>query len=70
MFALLAHTDKPSIDPLKLEQWRFFAVATRKLEERYAERTAISLASLKELAGDGRRFEDLRPDVLAAAASC
>jgi hypothetical protein len=70
VFALLAHTEESSIDPLKLEQWRFFAVSTRRLEERYGERAAISLASLKDLVGEGRRFEELRPEVLAAAASC
>ena len=44
VFALFAQREMP-IDPLNLDQWKFYALATKKLDER----KSISLSALKKL---------------------
>jgi hypothetical protein len=34
VFALLAHVDKPTIDPLNLSQWQFYVIPTSVLDAR------------------------------------
>jgi len=48
VFALLAHRDKATIDPLDLSQWQFFVLATPDLI-RDGERRCISLKSVQQL---------------------
>ncbi len=45
MFALFAQQEMP-IDPLDLDQWKFYALSTK----RFGERKSISLPALEELA--------------------
>jgi hypothetical protein len=59
VFALLAQRDKAAIDPLDLDQWRFYVLATAKLNAEWSGRT-ISLAGLERLAGAPCEFERLR----------
>ena len=47
VFALLDHTDKKTINPLDLSQWKFFVVPTAWLNARKRSRHSIALASLK-----------------------
>jgi hypothetical protein len=67
VFALLAHTDKGSIEPLDVAQWHFFVLPTETLNRRTRSQHSITLPSLRALAGDGVSFEALREQVLAAA---
>jgi hypothetical protein len=67
VFALLAHRDKPTLDPLDVAQWSFYALATRILDERFPRQATISLVSLDKLARPVS-FENLMPAVEAAAA--
>jgi hypothetical protein len=67
VFALLAHSDKSSIDPLDLSQWRFFVLPTSTIGERARTQTSITLKDLKSLAGEGVGFQDLREAVRYAA---
>lgn len=50
VFALLAHQDKATLDPLDLDQWEFYVVPTRVLDERARSQHSITLASLQEIA--------------------
>ena len=50
VFALLAHRDKPTLDPMNTAQWRFYAVATRVLNARQRSQHSITLRSLEALA--------------------
>jgi hypothetical protein len=52
VFALLAHEHKPTIDPLNLDQWRFYVAATRAIEARQRSQHSISLTSLERLCQD------------------
>jgi hypothetical protein len=47
VFCHLTHTDKTSIDPLKLQQWDFYVVPTSQLDNSRPGLSSISLASLQ-----------------------
>ena len=49
IFALLAHTDKATIDPLNLDQWRFYVLPTTVLDARKRSQHSITLKSLEGL---------------------
>jgi hypothetical protein len=63
VFALLAHKDKATIDPLDLNQWQFWAVPTRVLNERKRSQHSITVPSLVGLVGDGVDYWNLAPKV-------
>lgn len=49
VFALLAHTDKATIDPMNLDQWRFYVLPTAILDSRTRSQHSITLRSLQRL---------------------
>ncbi len=49
VFALLAHTDKKTVDPMDMSQWRFFVLPTCVLDSRTRSQHSISLGSLEKL---------------------
>lgn len=59
VFALLAHQDKNTIDPLDLNQWRFWAVSRRFLDDRKRSQHSITLATLLKL-GEPVSYGELR----------
>lgn len=61
VFALLAHLDQATLDPLDLDQWVFYVVPTPVLDARERSQHSITLASLEKLA------KPLRFGQLAAA---
>lgn len=50
VFALLAHQEKLTLDPLDVGQWRFFVVRTAILQARTRSQHSITLASLERVA--------------------
>ena len=48
VFALLAHTDKNTVNPLDLSQWEFYVVPTVWINTRERSQHSITLASLKK----------------------
>jgi hypothetical protein len=67
VFALLAHKDKLTIDPLNVDQWVFYVLPTAVLDARTRSQVSITLRSLENLAGPGIPYEDLREAVAQAA---
>jgi hypothetical protein len=49
VFCLLHHTDKTTVDPLNLNQWKFYVVATGKINEYSPNQNSISLKELEKL---------------------
>ncbi|GIV71209.1 hypothetical protein [Caldilinea sp.] len=68
VFALLAHQDKASIDPLNVDQWRFFVLSTTVLDARTRSQHSITLRSLERLAGQAISYDELREAVRRAVA--
>lgn len=69
VFAVLAHKDKPTLDPLDVSQWRFFVVPTAKLDNRKRSQHSITLKSLLALSGEPVMYSGLRDAVLLASSS-
>jgi hypothetical protein len=63
VFALLAHLDKATVDPLDVSQWHFFVVAAKPLDERLGTRRSISLRDVKALAGRHVAFDEVASTV-------
>ncbi|MFH6770277.1 hypothetical protein V8G56_16120 [Gaetbulibacter aquiaggeris] len=49
IFCLLHHTDQKTINPLDLDQWAFYVLETRILEEKLPKQKTITLSSLLKL---------------------
>ncbi|SFK39196.1 hypothetical protein SAMN05216302_100599 [Nitrosomonas aestuarii] len=49
VFCLLKHKDQATINPLDLEQWQFYVIATKKLNDSLGPQKSISLSRLKQL---------------------
>jgi len=67
VFALLAHEEQETLDPLNLSQWQFWAVPTKVLDDRERSQHSITLNSLRGLAGDPVTFAGLSDAVHRAA---
>ena len=68
VFALLAHKEKPTLNPLHLEQWHFYVLPTDVLDSRTRSQHSITLKSLEDLAGAHVGFSSLAASVRRAAA--
>lgn len=67
VFALLAHTEKSSVDPMNLEQWQFYALPRAVLDARTTCTGSIELEELRDLAGECVSFAELHGAVRIAA---
>jgi hypothetical protein len=67
VFALLAHQDKPTIDPLNVNQWQFYVLPTSALNARTRSQHSITLKSVCALC-EVVPFEQLAAAIESAAA--
>lgn len=51
IFAVLAHMEKSTVDPLNVSHWRFYVLPTRVLDDRIRSRHSITLKSVEMLSG-------------------
>lgn len=63
VFAVLAHRDQDTINPLDLTQWVFYVLPTARLNSRSAAAKEISLATLGSYNPIQCRFDELRDAV-------
>jgi len=59
VFALLTAQDKAEIDPLKIDQWQFYVMSTKALNERTRSQQSITLKSLQKESGDAVGYSGL-----------
>ncbi|HEX6751260.1 MAG TPA: hypothetical protein VF092_28475 [Longimicrobium sp.] len=59
VFALLGHLDKPTLNPLDLDQWEFYLVPSRTLTEQVGAAKQLSLKRLLALGPDKAGFSEL-----------
>ena len=59
VFALLAHQDKATVNPMDLAQWEFWILHRSMLDGRTRSQHSITLASLIRLAGAATSFSDI-----------
>lgn len=68
VFAVLAHKNQDSIDPMKLDQWEFYVVPTAELDDALNDQKEIGLKKVQSLSGSGPvKFEELESSVLSKA---
>lgn len=60
VFALHAHLDRTSLDPLDVAQWQFLVLRTTVLNERCAMQKRIGLRALRSLGPREASFEGLK----------
>jgi len=68
VFALLAHEDKPTVDPLNVNQWKFYVVSTNKLDGYGRSEVSITLKSLESLSGGATDYSNLKKQIKRAIA--
>lgn len=66
VFALLAHRDKATVDPMDVGQWTFFVLPTSVLDGRTRSQHSITLPTLAGLCGKAVSFSGLRDAVVEA----
>lgn len=69
VFALLDHQDIQTVDPLNLDQWRFYVTATKVLDTRLAKQKSIGLRTLSLLGLCAIQYHEVEAAVRSAAAS-
>ncbi len=63
IFAILSHKDASTINPLKLEQWDFYIIKTKLLNEKLWKQKTIGLNSLLKLNPIVSDFNNLKNEV-------
>jgi hypothetical protein len=67
VFALLAHQNKKTVDPLDVDQWEFYVLPTATLNARKRSQHSITLPSLRALKAGPYKFHQLFHAVETAA---
>ena len=68
VFALLAHRDKATVNPVDVAQWQFYVLPTSVLDQRTRSQHSITLPTLERLAGEALSYSQLAGAVRTAAA--
>jgi|TARA_B110001469_G_C9508644_1_gene253625 hypothetical protein len=63
VFALLAHKEQKTIDPMNLNQWCFFVMSSRKIDAERGPQQRITLNSLKSLSPIECNYQNLKTTV-------
>lgn len=69
VFAVHSHIDQASIDPLNVNQWEFYVLATSVLDQECSSQKRISLGTIQRLCPRAVSFEGLH-EAVAEAAGC
>ncbi len=59
IFCLLKHLEKETLDPMNLDQWQFYLLPSKTLDEKVPKQKTISLAKLLKLEPHITSYEDL-----------
>lgn len=63
VLCLLAEQDREKLNPLDTDQWHFWVVSTKFLNERKRSQHSIGIAALNKEVGPGVGFEELKAEV-------
>jgi len=63
VFAHLKHDDKKTLNPLELNQWDFYIIQTKTLNEKVPKQKTIGLTSLKKLNPIETNYENLKKTI-------
>ena len=63
VFCLLHHKDKKTVDPLNMDQWSFYVISTKKIDELFVNKNSISLNSLEKIT-EKIKYNQLKESIL------
>lgn len=63
VFCLLKHLDRNTIDPLNLDQWEFYILSTKELNDYQKRKVSLTLKSLKKLT-NAVKYDKIRRSVI------
>lgn len=63
VFCLFAEENRNKANPLVLDQWKFYVVPTKLIDEQLGDQRSISLRGLEKLGATPCGFHDIRPSV-------
>ncbi len=66
VFCLLAHKDKATIDPMNLDQWCFYVVSSKTLDEKLGTQKSVVLSRLVEIGALPVGYADLKASITDA----
>ncbi len=69
VFCLLAHKNKDTIDPLNLDQWVFYIMATETLNKAVGNQKTIILSSLEKLKPIKVKYDSINKTILQLSSS-
>ena len=67
VFCVLGHKDQETIDPLNINQWSFYVLATKRLDDVVGKQKTITLGSLKKHNPIAVPYEELYVAIKQAA---
>ncbi len=67
VFCILAHKDKSTINPLHLDQWEFYCISSKTLNQKLGSQKMIGLNSLLSLNPDKAAFNELADTINSVA---
>lgn len=67
VFALLAHKDKATVDPLDVSQWEFYVLPTSVINERRRSQDSITLPTLRRMCKGAVSYAGLGEAVKSAS---
>lgn len=59
VFCLLHYKDQKTIDPLNLDQWAFYVISTKRLNEKVGNQKSIALSRLVDIGATKVEFDQL-----------
>ena len=68
VFCILDHRDPQTVDPLDLDQWLFYVIATSVLDDRLGPQKRIGLSSLRRLDPEETDYQGLASAIRRARA--
>lgn len=66
VFALLAHQNKATVNPLDVSQWHFYVLSSVALDQRTRSQHSITLKTLQTLSGGPVTFQELSAKIRSA----
>ncbi len=67
IFCLLNHRDKKTVNPLDLDQWEFYLIHAKELNERFPSQKSIGLSGLLKLNPVTLKYSELAVGILDMA---
>ena len=63
VFCLLKHKDKMTVNPMDLNQWVFYIVSTKKINELYGDQVSLSLSVLEKIC-DSVNYDKIKEKII------